>query len=118
MIALSVVRDILLKTKYSTEALKMINDMEKKTDLIDVDQAKVVADRLNETNPLERLPSKGTISNWVCQGRLVKYGTNYQGPRRGRPKVLISKSEFVELLLNQPPIGRSVGWRKEKVLVA
>ena len=89
--------------------------MEKKTDLIDIDQAKLVADRLNETNPLERLPSKGTISNWVCKGRLMKYGTQYLGPKRGRPKVLISQSDLIELLLNQPPMGRSVGWRKEKV---
>ena len=114
MMSYTTIKDILSKTKYSVEALDMIDEMVNKTDLIDVDQAKIIADNLHQREPLQRLPTKGTISNWICEGRLRKHGTNYRGPRSGRPKVLISESEFIELLRNQPPMGRRLGYRKSK----
>ena len=105
---LSVIKDILVRTN-SLEALKELEKEINQPELIDIDEAYRLAQYLYREAQAEKLPAKATIQAWISEGRLQQRG--YLQTRRsvGRPKVLISKIDLLELLNNPPKIGRPVG---------
>ncbi len=85
-------------------------------DLIDLDTAVVISNTLFKKGEIPKTPVRGTIQNWICNGKLQNRGYKSLGPQTGRPKVLVSKNDFINLLLNYPKVGRPTGWRKPKEL--
>ena len=105
---LSLVKDILIRTN-SLEALKQLEKELQQPELIDIDEAYKLAQYIYKESQSDKLPAKATIQSWISEGRLTQRG--YLQSRRGvgRPKVLISKIDLIELLNDQPKIGRPVG---------
>ena len=105
---LSLVKDILIRTN-SLEALKQLEKELQQPELIDIDEAYKLAQYIYKETQSDKLPAKATIQSWISEGRLTQRG--YLQSRRsvGRPKVLISKIDLIELLNDQPKIGRPVG---------
>ena len=105
---LSLVKDILIRTN-SLEALKQLEKELQQPELIDIDEAYKLAQYIYKETQSGKLPAKATIQSWISEGRLTQRG--YLQSRRsvGRPKVLISKIDLIELLNDQPKIGRPVG---------
>ena len=105
---LSVIKDILVRTN-SLEALKELEKEINQPELIDIDEAYILAQYLYREAQAEKLPAKATIQAWISEGRLQQRGYLQTKKSVGRPKVLISKIELLELLNNPPKIGRPVG---------
>lgn len=105
---LSVIKDILVRTN-SLEALKELEKEINQPELIDIDEAYRLAQYLYREAQAEKLPAKATIQAWISEGRLQQRGYLQTKKSVGRPKVLISKIELLELLNNPPKIGRPVG---------
>ena len=105
---LSLVKDILIRTN-SLEALKQLEKELQQPELIDIDEAYELAQYIYKETQSDKLPAKATIQSWISEGRLTQRG--YLQSRRsvGRPKVLISKIDLIELLNDQPKIGSPVG---------
>ena len=105
---LSLVKDILIRTN-SLEALKELEKELEQPELIDIDEAYKLAQYIYKETQSDKLPAKATIQSWISEGRLTQRG--YLQSRRsvGRPKVLISKIDLIELLNDQPKIGRPMG---------
>ena len=105
---LSVIKDILVRTN-SLEALKELEKEINQPELIDIDEAYRLAQYLYREAQAEKLPAKATIQAWTSEGRLQQRGYLQTKKSVGRPKVLISKIDLLELLNNPPKIGRPVG---------
>ncbi len=105
---LSVIKDILVRTN-SLEALKELEKEINQPELIDIDEAYRLAQYLYREAQAEKLPAKATIQAWISEGRLQQRGYLQTKKSVGRPKVLISKIDLLELLNNPPKIGRPVG---------
>ena len=105
---LSVIKDILVRTN-SLEALKELEKEINQPELIDIDEAFRLAQYLYREAQAEKLPAKATIQAWISEGRLQQRGYLQTKKSVGRPKVLISKIDLLELLNNPPKIGRPVG---------
>ena len=105
---LSVIKDILVRTN-SLEALKELEKEINQPELIDIDEAYRLAQYLYREAQAEKLPAKATIQAWISEGRLQQRGYLQTKKSVGRPKVLISKIDLLELLNNTPKIGRPVG---------
>ena len=105
---LSVIKDILVRTN-SLEALKELEKEINQPELIDIDEAYRLAQYLYREAQAEKLPAKATIQAWISEGRLQQRGYLQTKKSVGRPKVLISKIDLLELLNNHPKIGRPVG---------
>ncbi len=105
---LSVIKDILVRTN-SLEALKELEKEINQPELIDIDEAYKLAQYLYREAQAEKLPAKATIQAWISEGRLQQRGYLQTKKSVGRPKVLISKIDLLELLNNPPKIGRPVG---------
>ena len=105
---LSVIKDILVRTN-SLEALKELEKEINQPELIDIDEAYTLAQYLYREAQAEKLPAKATIQAWISEGRLQQRGYLQTKKSVGRPKVLISKIDLLELLNNPPKIGRPVG---------
>lgn len=105
---LSVIKDILVRTN-SLEALKELEKEINQPELIDIDEAYILAQYLYREAQAEKLPAKATIQAWISEGRLQQRGYLQTKKSVGRPKVLISKIDLLELLNNPPKIGRPVG---------
>ena len=105
---LSVIKDILVRTN-SLEALKELEKEINQPELIDIDEAYRLAQYLYRESQAEKLPAKATIQAWISEGRLQQRGYLQTKKSVGRPKVLISKIDLLELLNNPPKIGRPVG---------
>ena len=105
---LSVIKDILVRTN-SLEALKELEKEINQPELIDIDEAYRLAQYLYRAAQAEKLPAKATIQAWISEGRLQQRGYLQTKKSVGRPKVLISKIDLLELLNNPPKIGRPVG---------
>ena len=105
---LSVIKDILVRTN-SLEALKELEKEINQPELIDIDEAYRLAQYLYREAQAEKLPAKATIQAWISEGRLQQRGYLLTKKSVGRPKVLISKIDLLELLNNPPKIGRPVG---------
>ena len=105
---LSVIKDILVRTN-SLEALKELEKEINQPELIDIDEAFKLAQYLYREAQAEKLPAKATIQAWISEGRLQQRGYLQTKKSVGRPKVLISKIDLLELLNNPPKIGRPVG---------
>ena len=105
---LSVIKDILVRTN-SLEALKELEKEINQPELIDIDEAFRLAQYLYREAQAEKLPAKATIQAWISEGRLQQRGYLQTKKSVGRPKVLISKIDSLELLNNPPKIGRPVG---------
>ena len=105
---LSLIKDILGRTN-SLEALKQLEKELQQPELIDIDEAYKLAQYIYKESQSDKLPAKATIQSWISEGRLTQRG--YLQSRRsvGRPKVLISKIDLIELLNDRPKIGRPVG---------
>jgi len=105
---LYVIKDILVRTN-SLEALKELEKEINQPELIDIDEAYILAQYLYREAQAEKLPAKATIQAWISEGRLQQRGYLQTKKSVGRPKVLISKIDLLELLNNPPKIGRPVG---------
>ena len=105
---LSVIKDILIRTN-SLEALKELEKEINQLELIDIDEAYKLAQHLYRESQAEKLPAKATIQAWISEGRLHQRGYLQTKRSAGRPKVLISKIDLLELLNNPPKVGRPVG---------
>jgi len=105
---LTVIKDILVRTN-SLEALKELEKEINQPELIDIDEAYRLAQYLYREAQAEKLPAKATIQAWISEGRLQQRGYLQTKKSVGRPKVLISKIDLLELLNNPPKIGRPVG---------
>ena len=105
---LSVIKDILVRTN-SLEAVKELEKEINQPELIDIDEAYRLAQYLYREAQAEKLPAKATIQAWISEGRLQQRGYLQTKKSVGRPKVLISKIDLLELLNNPPKIGRPVG---------
>jgi len=105
---LSMIKDILVRTN-SLEALKELEKEINQPELIDIDEAYRLAQYLYREAQAEKLPAKATIQAWISEGRLQQRGYLQTKKSVGRPKVLISKIDLLELLNNPPKIGRPVG---------
>ena len=105
---LSVIKDILVRTN-SLEALKELEKEINQLELIDIDEAYKLAQYLYREAQAEKLPAKATIQAWISEGRLKQRGYLQTKRNVGRPKVLISKIDLLELLNNPPKVGRPVG---------
>ena len=105
---LSVIKDILVRTN-SLEALKELEKEINQLELIDIDEAYRLAQHLYRESQAEKLPAKATIQAWISEGRLHQRGYIQTKRSAGRPKVLISKIDLLELLNNPPKVGRPVG---------
>jgi len=105
---LSVIKDILVRTN-SLEALKELEKEINQPELIHIDEAYRLAQYLYREAQAEKLPAKATIQAWISEGRLQQRGYLQTKKSVGRPKVLISKIDLLELLNNPPKIGRPVG---------
>ena len=105
---LSVIKDILVRTN-SLEALKELEKEINQPELIDIDEAYRLAQYLYREAQAEKLPAKATIQAWISEGRLQQRGYLQTKKNVGRPKVLISKIDLLELLNTPPKIGRPVG---------
>ena len=105
---LSVIKDILVRTN-SLEALKELEKEINQLELIDIDEAYRLAQHLYRESQAEKLPAKATIQAWISEGRLHQRGYLQTKRSAGRPKVLISKIDLLELLNNPPKVGRPVG---------
>ena len=105
---LSVIKDILVRTN-SLEALKELEKETNQPELIDIDEAYRLAQYLYREAQAEKLPAKATIQAWISEGRLQQRGYLQTKKSVGRPKVLISKIDLLELLNNPPKIGMPVG---------
>lgn len=116
MIAYATIKDIIVRSKTLDEASDMLEKAINAKDLIDIDRAVEVCETLYQKKDIDKVPARGTIQNWVCSGRLMKRGYRSMGPQTGRPKVLISQSDLINLLNNYPKAGRPEGWRKPKEL--
>jgi hypothetical protein len=103
-----VIKDILVRTN-SLEALKELEKEINQPELIDIDEAYRLAQYLYREAQAEKLPAKATIQAWISEGRLQQRGYLQTKKSVGRPKVLISKIDLLELLNNPPKIGRPVG---------
>ena len=110
---LAVVKDILIRTN-SLEALKKLEEELQQPDLIDVDEAYKLAQYLNKETRSAKLPAKATIQSWISDGRLPQRGYLQTRKGVGRPKVLISKIDLIELLNDQPKIGRPIGSERKE----
>ena len=112
-VELSLVKEILIRTN-SLEALKKLEEELGQPELIDVDEAYKLAQYLYTESKSKKLPAKATIQAWISEGRLSQRG--YLPTRKGvgRPKVLISKIDLLELLNHQPKVGRPVGSEKRE----
>ena len=105
---LSLVKDILIRTN-SLEALKELEKELEQPELIDIDEAYKLAQYIYKETQSDKLPAKATIQSWISEGRLTQRGYLQNRRSVGRPKVLISKIDLIELLIDQPKIGRPMG---------
>ena len=105
---LSLVKDILIRTN-SLEALKELEKELEQPELIDIDEAHKLAQYIYKETQSDKLPAKATIQSWISEGRLTQRGYLQNRRSVGRPKVLISKIDLIELLIDQPKIGRPMG---------
>ena len=86
-----------------------MKELEKELDqleLIDIEESYRFAQYLHRENSLQKLPAKATIQSWISEGRLKQRGYLPTGKSVGRPKVLISKIDLLEILNEPPKIGR------------
>ena len=102
---LSLVKDILVRTG-SLQALKELEKELDQLELIDIEESYRFAQYLHRENSLKKLPAKATIQSWISEGRLKQRGYLPTGKSVGRPKVLISKIDLLEILNEPPKIGR------------
>ena len=104
-VQISLVKDILVRTG-SLQALKELERELGQLELIDIEEAYTFAEYLYRENSLEKLPAKATIQSWISEGRLKQRGYLPTKKSVGRPKVLISKIDLIEILNEPPKIGR------------
>ena len=102
---LSLVKDILVRTG-SLQGLKELEKELDQLELIDIEESYRFAQYLHRENSLQKLPAKATIQSWISEGRLKQRGYLPTGKSVGRPKVLISKIDLLEILNEPPKIGR------------